>query len=370
MTPDVHTLYAVTEATWPPARAWRDGPWMLRDGAGGGKRVSAATAEGPVTADDIAIAEAGMRALGQPPLFMIREGDEALDAHLAERGYAIIDPVNLYVGPVAPLTQEPPARATAYAIWEPLEIQKDIWAEGGIGPARLAVMQRAEGPKTAILTRNGQHPAGVAYAALHGDIAMQGGIGHARRVLTVAGEDRGFRPFGALHDGKARRADAAFGPDVFLNLQRLPDGIGRGARRRLLRQGGHRADIKIDRVDDGIAPLGQMRIQRLVALADHEKRGLPQGAHPGLGYGDVIRRDRPFGGGRRNPLAAARPIAQHPGAVAPGAGGGPCGFGHGVKGVHIGGHSGKTLQSSAMAASTRAPSLPRTTTCAPKTPLR
>ncbi len=183
MTPDVHTLYAVTEATWPPARTWRDGPWMLRDGAGGGKRVSAATAEGPVTADDIAIAEAGMRAMGQPPLFMIREGDEALDAHLAERGYAIIDPVNLYVGPVAPLTQEPPARATAYAIWEPLEIQKDIWAEGGIGPARLAVMQRAEGPKTAILTRNGQHPAGVAYAALHGDIAMM----HA---LEVRAEDR------------------------------------------------------------------------------------------------------------------------------------------------------------------------------------
>ena len=183
MTPDARCLYAVTEATWPPARAWRDGPWTLRDGAGGGKRVSATTAEGPVTADDLAQAESTMRATGQTPLFMIREGDEAFDALLADKGYSIIDPVNLYVGPIEPLTQDPPARATTYAIWEPLEIQKDIWAEGGIGPARLAVMQRAKGPKTAILTRNGQHPAGVAFAAMHDQIAML----HA---LEVRPEDR------------------------------------------------------------------------------------------------------------------------------------------------------------------------------------
>lgn len=183
MTPDARRLYAVTEATWPPARAWCDGPWTLRDGAGGGKRVSAATAEGPVTTDDLAQAESTMRAMGQTPLFMIREGDEALDALLADESYSMIDPVNLYVGPVGPLTQEPPARATTYAIWEPLEIQKDIWAEGGIGPARVAVMQRAKGPKTAILTRNGQHPAGVGFAAIHDQIAML----HA---LEVRPEDR------------------------------------------------------------------------------------------------------------------------------------------------------------------------------------
>jgi N-acetylglutamate synthase len=44
----------VLEATWPPAARHRAGPWVLRDGAGGGKRVSAATAEGPVTAADLA----------------------------------------------------------------------------------------------------------------------------------------------------------------------------------------------------------------------------------------------------------------------------------------------------------------------------
>lgn len=181
MTPCARALQAVTEATWPPAKAWRDGPWTIRDGAAGGKRVSAATTEGPVDTADIATAEAAMRALGQPALFMIRDGDTALDTLLADCGYRLIDPVTLYVGPLAPLTQEPPARATAYAIWEPLEIQKDIWAEGGIGPARLAVMQRVKGPKTAILTRNGQHPAGVAFVAIHQTIAML----HALEIRAV-----------------------------------------------------------------------------------------------------------------------------------------------------------------------------------------
>jgi len=197
MTPDADTLYAVTEATWPPAKAWREGPWTLRDGAGGGKRVSAATAEAPVTANDLPKAEAAMRAMGQTPLFMIREGDEALDALLADQGYHIIDPVNLYVGPVVPLAQDPPARATAYAIWEPLEIQRDIWAEGGIGPARVAVMQRAEGPKTAILTRNGQHPAGVAFAAIHDGIAMMHAL-EVRDVDRLTGQGRNATKQAAL----------------------------------------------------------------------------------------------------------------------------------------------------------------------------
>ena len=197
MTPDADTLYSVTEATWPPARTWRSGPWTIRDGAGGGKRVSAATAEGPISQDDLAKAETAMRAMGQAPIFMIREGDEALDALLADQGYHIIDPVNLYVGPVAPLIQDPPARATAYAIWEPLEIQRDIWAEGGIGPARVAVMQRAEGPKTAILTRNGQHPAGVAFAAIHDGIAMMHAL-EVREVDRLTGQGRNATKQAAL----------------------------------------------------------------------------------------------------------------------------------------------------------------------------
>jgi hypothetical protein len=98
MTPAV--LSQVMEATWPPARAWRAGPWMLRDGAGGGKRVSAATAEGAWVTDDLPTAEAAMRDMAQKPLFLIRDGDATLDDTLATRHYSIIDPVVAYAAPI------------------------------------------------------------------------------------------------------------------------------------------------------------------------------------------------------------------------------------------------------------------------------
>lgn len=181
--PDARTLYAVTEATWPAAEMREVGPWTLRDGQGGGKRVSAATlrdgAEGPVTADALAGAEVAMRAMGQEPLFMIRAGEAALDAQLDAAGYAVIDPVNMYACEVGALTGEAVPRVTAFDIWEPMAIQLDIWAQGGIGPARIAVMHRAEGPKTALFGRENARPAATGFVAMSGGIAMI----HALEVL-------------------------------------------------------------------------------------------------------------------------------------------------------------------------------------------
>ena len=168
MTPEA--LARVMEATWPPAQVARLGPWTIRDGAGGGKRVSAATADGAWTADDIAFAEAAMVAQVGPVLFLIREGEAALDAALASRGYAFVDPVVAYACPAASLP--PPPGMTTFAHWPPLAIARDLWTEGGIGPARLAVMDRVAGPKTAILSRHSDRPAGVAFVAICGDTAM------------------------------------------------------------------------------------------------------------------------------------------------------------------------------------------------------
>ena len=47
MMPGVQHLYSVIEGTWPPASEARVGPWIIRDGQGGGQRVSAATATAP-----------------------------------------------------------------------------------------------------------------------------------------------------------------------------------------------------------------------------------------------------------------------------------------------------------------------------------
>jgi uncharacterized peroxidase-related enzyme len=172
MIPDLRSLYDVVEATWPPAARTDLGPWVIRDGQGGGKRVSAATARAPVGLDDLPAAETAMRALGQAPLFMIRDGDGALDAMLEGAGYAVVDPVNLYVAPIGALTREVPPRVSTFAIWEPLEIMRDIWAEGGIGAGRIAVMERADLPKTALFGRHDSRSAAVGFVAIHDHIAM------------------------------------------------------------------------------------------------------------------------------------------------------------------------------------------------------
>ncbi len=171
MMPDAATLYGVCEGTWPPARSWAEGKWTLRDGAGGGKRVSAATALGDVSDSDIPRAEDAMREMGQQPLFMIREGDDALDAMLMARDYDLIDEVRLYVAPVEALMDKPIPRVTCFAIWEPLAIMEEIWQTDGVGPARLDVMGRAA-VKTGILSRWNEKPAGAAFAAVHEGTAM------------------------------------------------------------------------------------------------------------------------------------------------------------------------------------------------------
>ena len=170
--PDIQKLYDVTEATWPPAARFDLGPVTLRDGAGGGKRVSAATAQDGWSAADLDAAEARMNEMGQQPLFMIREGQDDLDAALDAMGYKVIDPVYARMCPVSNLTDLPIPRVTAFAIWEPLAIMRDIWAEGGIGAERLAVMDRACDPKTGILGRVDDKPAATAFAAIHDGVAM------------------------------------------------------------------------------------------------------------------------------------------------------------------------------------------------------
>ena len=164
--------FAALESTWPAAKTDPVGPWLIRTGLGGGKRVSAATLTGAFDVCDLAAAEAKMQALDQPLLFALRPGDEALDAALEQRGYNIVDPTLIHAIEVGQLTTEPLPRVAAFHIWPPLAIINDIWATGGIGPARQAVMARANGPKTAILARHSDQPAGAGFVAIHEIVAM------------------------------------------------------------------------------------------------------------------------------------------------------------------------------------------------------
>ena len=170
--PDAQTLYDVIDATWPAMAKTNCGPVTLRKGAGGGSRVSAATVDGPTTPQDLTAAAQAMIAMQQPALFMIRMHDDAVDRMLAEMGYVIKDPVTLYAAPIAAIAQVDLPPKTAFPVWPPLAVQQDIWAAGGIGQGRLAVMQRADCPKTTILGRVDDHPAGTTYVGLAQGCAM------------------------------------------------------------------------------------------------------------------------------------------------------------------------------------------------------
>lgn len=172
MTAGLDRLIAAIDGTWPSAETRDLGPVTLRRGAGGGNRVSAATVRGEVTGDDIEAAETAMEEMGQTPLFMIRPGDEALDAMLEERGYATRDTSIIYVCPPDRLCDTPIPRVTVLHVEAPLAIMREIWARGGIGPDRLAVMERAKGSKTYMLGRLKDKPGGVAFGAIHDGIAM------------------------------------------------------------------------------------------------------------------------------------------------------------------------------------------------------
>lgn len=173
------TLYDVVEHTWPAAAHQGVGPFTIRDGQGGGKRVSAATADARVTDADIPAAEEAMRGLGQRPLFMLRDGDGALDALLADRGYDIIDPVTMYACPVELLTEQRPPRTAAVPVTEPMVIMREMWATGGIDEARLNVMARAPQPKIYFISRWKDSPGGVSFLGMHKGIGMI----HALEIL-------------------------------------------------------------------------------------------------------------------------------------------------------------------------------------------
>ena len=160
-------LFAAMEATWPPASRRALGPFTLRDGADGGQRVCAATVAGAFGDAEL---DAAIRAMAAP-IFQIGPGAGALDAALAGRGWRLHDPVSVYIAPVAALAG-PVAPGTVFPIWPPLAIQRDLWAAGGIGPGRMAVMDRVQGAKTALLARAGDRAAGVAFVAVADGIAV------------------------------------------------------------------------------------------------------------------------------------------------------------------------------------------------------
>lgn len=168
------------ETTWPAAEYADAGGFRLGRGLGAGGRVSSARVTGPWTADDIVSVEQISQSWDQPPMFRVADGDDRLAAVLGQAGYRIEKPTLIMSAALDRLTDRDIPPVTAFAVWPPLAIQREIWTAGNIGPARQAVMDHVTLPKTAILGRTNDRAAGAAFVAIGNQVAMI----HAVEVLA------------------------------------------------------------------------------------------------------------------------------------------------------------------------------------------
>lgn len=224
--PDLARLYATIGATWPAAEQRQIGPVTIQRGLGGGNRVSAATVDGPIRAEDLRAAEDAMRGWGQTPRFMVHDKDAELDAQLATQGYVQHDVTQIYMCHIDKLTQERPPPVSTFVVWPMLRVQRNIWHTGGIGPERIAIMDRVRGAKTTVLGRIDDAPAGTLFVACDGDIAMVHAVevlirhrrkGLARHMMTAAAfwaRDQGASHMALL----TTKANAAANP-LYASLQ-------------------------------------------------------------------------------------------------------------------------------------------------------
>lgn len=174
-------LDAAFRATWPSAETAVIGGLTVGRGMGGGGRVGSARTTGHWRDADIDAAIAQQRAWGEPPLFSVADGDGALHDALARRGWRFHTPTVVMLAPVAALTDQPLRPVTAFALWPPLAIQRELWDDCDIGPARQAVIARAPQPKAALLGRISDRAAGIGFVAVSG----QFGFVHALAVLPA-----------------------------------------------------------------------------------------------------------------------------------------------------------------------------------------
>ncbi|MEO0386234.1 MAG: GNAT family N-acetyltransferase [Pseudomonadota bacterium] len=129
---------------------------------------------------EIPAAEAALRALTQPPLFLVRGWEEALDRQLSAQGYERIDPVAVLAAPTADLA--PPAYDRVIVSSAPLALHRALFADAGLRAERLAVMARVAAPKAYLLGRAGDVPAATGFVAVASGVAML----HALTVAPAA----------------------------------------------------------------------------------------------------------------------------------------------------------------------------------------
>ncbi|MFV0294150.1 MAG: GNAT family N-acetyltransferase [Paracoccus sp. (in: a-proteobacteria)] len=166
-------LETALEASWPAAKYAMAGTFHAGCAQDGGMRVNSAR---PVTPnwieDDIQQVEAIQARWNQPPTIQVSADDRRLAELLNASGWQARTPTLIMSAPVTALTDRQVPPVTSFALWPPLAIQRELWAELGIGPARQAIIERVSLPKAAILGRVDDRAAGVAFIAACDKLAV------------------------------------------------------------------------------------------------------------------------------------------------------------------------------------------------------
>lgn len=194
-------LIDALEATWPPEAVSELHGCRIRSAPGAGSRVnSIRPLRFDLSDDALAEVEAAATEAAGAPLWALPEAlDDARDpaselaSRLTARGYEAFDPCFFMTGaPEAVHAAALERRAArvgesevaALAMRCPLAAVERIWAMGGVGPERLAVMRRAEGPSETFIARRGQRLGGVGFVSV--DPATGIAYVHALEIVEQA----------------------------------------------------------------------------------------------------------------------------------------------------------------------------------------
>lgn len=158
------------------------------DGAGGRlssiRRVSSNDRNDP--AQDLEQALLQQAQWGQTSLVRAWDDDEGLIAAASAKLPVRVEPTVVLAAQVGDLMREEPPVMTSFGIWPPMAVQRQLWQDYGIGPARQAVMVRGNGPRVSLLGRLHDKPAGVGFCAISGTVA-------GLHALVVKPDMRGAR---------------------------------------------------------------------------------------------------------------------------------------------------------------------------------
>ena len=166
------SIFDTIDLTWPAEEFLELPEWKLRRSIKGGKRVSAASIIKKSGIPDIKFVENTLAEWCQDKLFMIKSGENSFDEALKSLGYFVVDPTNIWSISAEALSAQQIPLVTAFSIFPPLAIQKELWMANGIDASKIAIMDRVQTPKTTIFGRINAKPAASAFVAVVNKIAM------------------------------------------------------------------------------------------------------------------------------------------------------------------------------------------------------